>query len=104
MELTGEGWFVTHSWFGSSKTASQEQGLWNTRGEVSPPLYSAPWAECLQAWLGHKPCLFIIWVSPVLSLASLRKYREMCILKGMLRTVLMNTYERIGMALKPCFA
>ena len=22
-----------------------------------PPLYSAPWAECLQAWLGHKPCL-----------------------------------------------
>ena len=36
MELTGEGWFVTQSWFGSSKTASQEQGLWNTRGGACP--------------------------------------------------------------------
>lgn len=29
MELAGEGWFVTQPWFGSSKTASQEQGLWD---------------------------------------------------------------------------
>lgn len=43
-----------------------------------------------------------IWVSPVLSLASLCKYREMCILKGVLRKVLLNMYERIRMALEPC--
>lgn len=29
LELAGEGWFVTQPWFGSGKTASREQGLWN---------------------------------------------------------------------------